>query len=115
LNRLRFFQQNSKFGAPVEKVGLEGAKAEALEQAEKAVAQLNELGFNYRLVEGNEARAPRASEAEAGIKRQQKDAPCPICGFKTSPRHDGRAHRTQEPKKPFTAAELKEKGFEKIE
>jgi hypothetical protein len=29
---------------------LEGAKKEALDNAEKAVADLNELGFDYRLV-----------------------------------------------------------------
>jgi hypothetical protein len=38
---------------------LEGAKKEALDKAEKAVAELNELGFNYRLVEGGSTRAPR--------------------------------------------------------
>ena len=31
---------------------LEGAKKEALDNAEKAVAELNELGFHYTLVEG---------------------------------------------------------------
>ena len=31
---------------------LEGAKKEALDNAEKAVTELNELGFDYHLVEG---------------------------------------------------------------
>ncbi len=31
---------------------LEGAKAETLEKAQKAVEELNELGFHYQLVEG---------------------------------------------------------------
>ena len=31
---------------------LEGAKKEALDNAEKAVAELNELGFHYSLTEG---------------------------------------------------------------
>jgi len=44
---------------------LEGAKKEALDNAEKAVAELNELGFDYRLVEGasvstSTTRAPRS-------------------------------------------------------
>ena len=41
---------------------LEEAKKEALEAAHKAIADLNELGFNYRLVEGpgtSTARKPR--------------------------------------------------------
>lgn len=33
------------------------AKTEALKAAEKAIADLNNLGFNYRLVEGGAARA----------------------------------------------------------
>lgn len=40
------------------------AKQEALAQAEKAVADLNNLGFHYRLVEGTDTtvqRAPRAT------------------------------------------------------
>jgi hypothetical protein len=49
---------------------LEGAKKEALDKAEKAIAELNELGFNYRLVEGA-VRAPRKAEAEAP-KRQTR-------------------------------------------
>ena len=42
---------------------LEGAKKEALDNAEKAVAELNELGFHYTLTEGaspqSQHRAPR--------------------------------------------------------
>ena len=91
---------------------LEDAKKEAIDQAEKAVAELNELGFNYRLVEGA-ARAPRKAGAEAP-KRQTRDAPCPICEFKTTPHHDGRMHRSQKTKKPFTVEELMEKGLTKV-
>ena len=92
---------------------LEGAKKEALDKAEKAVAELNELGFHYSLAEG-EARASRKAGAE-GPKRQARDVPCPICRFKTDPRHDGRAHRSQETKKPFTSAELTKWGYKKVE
>jgi hypothetical protein len=91
---------------------LGAAKKEALEHAEKAVAELNELGFHYSLVEGA-ARAPRKAGAEAP-KRQTKDAPCPICNFKTDPHHDGRAHRSQTTKKPFTDADLTKWGFKKV-
>src|SRR5271154_7128389 len=81
------------------------AKAEALGKAEKAVAELIELGFTYRLVEGEE---PQRRSSGKAVTRQRRDIPCSICHFKTDPPHDGRLHRSQATKKPFTAAELKE-------
>ena len=93
---------------------LEGAKKEALDNAEKAVAELNELGFDYHLVQGAPtARAPRKATSQAP-KRQARDLPCPICEFKTSPHHDGRMHRSQKTKKPFTVEELMERGLTKV-
>jgi hypothetical protein len=93
---------------------LDDAKKEALEKVEKAVAELNELGFDYRLVEGaSTERAPRKA-ASQGSKRQVRDVPCPICNFKTTPHHDGRMHRSQKTKKPFTVEELMEKGLTKV-
>ena len=82
---------------------LAGAKQEALDGANEAIGALNALGFSYRLVEGG-----RGAGARKGT-RTPKDAPCPVCGFKTSPLHDGRAHRTH--KAAFTEAELKERGM----
>jgi hypothetical protein len=98
---------------------LEGAKKEALDNAEKAVAELNELGFHYTLTEGAStstptARAPRKSTSQAP-KRQARDLPCPVCHFKTMPHHDGRLHRSQKTKKPFTVEELMEKGLSRAE
>ena len=90
---------------------LEGAKKEALDNAERAVAELNELGFHYTLTEGatsSTARAPRKATSQAP-KRQARDLPCPICHFKTTPHHDGRMHRSQKTKKPFTVEELMER------
>jgi hypothetical protein len=96
---------------------LEGAKKEALDNAEMAVAELNELGFNYSLTEGatSTARAPRkaASKAQA-TKRQPRDLPCPICHFKTTPHHDGRMHRSQKTKKAFNVEELMERHLAKV-
>jgi hypothetical protein len=94
---------------------LEGAKKEALDNAEKAVAELNELGFHYTLTEGatSPARAPHKTTSQAP-KRQARDLPCPICHFKTTPHHDGRMHRAQKTKKPFTVEELMEKGLTKV-
>jgi hypothetical protein len=95
---------------------LEGAKKEALDNAEKAVAELNELGFHYALTEGTSPstqRAPRKAASQAP-KRQARDLPCPICEFKTTPHHDGRMHRSQKTKKPFTTEDLMEKHLAKV-
>jgi hypothetical protein len=41
---------------------LSAAKSEAMKKAEAAIAELNELGFNYRLVQdGETTRTPRAT------------------------------------------------------
>jgi hypothetical protein len=96
---------------------LDDAKKEALDNAEKAVAALNELGFHYTLTEGaaSPARAPRKSTSKAQApKRQVRDVPCPICHFKTTPHHDGRMHRSQKSRKPFTVEELMERHLAKI-
>ena len=87
------------------------ARQEALANAEQAITALNGLGFNYRLTE-----APRRYATKASKKRTRtvKDAPCPTCGFKTNPPHDGRAHRMQATKKPFTSEDLKERGLTKV-
>jgi hypothetical protein len=94
---------------------LDGAKKEALDNAEKAVAELNKLGFHYTLTEGatSSARAPRKTSSQAP-KRQARDVPCPICHFKTEPHHDGRMHRSQKTKKPFTVEELMERHLAKL-
>jgi hypothetical protein len=94
------------------------AKKEALENAERAVAELNELGFHYTLTEGasvstSPARAPRKPSSQAS-KRQARDVPCPICHFKTTPHHDGRMHRSQKTKKPFSVEELMESHLAKV-
>jgi hypothetical protein len=82
------------------------------------VAELNELGFHYTLSEGasttSAARAPRKAASQVP-KRQAKDVPCPTCKFKTIPHHDGRMHRSQKTKKPFTVEEFMEKGLTKVE
>jgi hypothetical protein len=89
----------------------EHAKAEALEKAKAAVAELNGLGLNYTQTNG------AGKQAKAGLgkgKRTIKAAACPICEFQTTPPHDGRTHRNQKKKSPFSAAELKEKGLVKV-
>jgi hypothetical protein len=96
---------------------LDDAKKEALDSAEMAVAELNELGFHYSLTEGatTSTSAPRAPrKASQAPKRQARDLPCPICHFKTTPHHDGRLHRSQKNKKPFTVEELMERHLAKV-
>lgn len=93
---------------------LSAAKNEALTSANAAVKALNDLGFEYQLVlKGKPAASTKASRKGT---RRIKDAPCAYCGFKTAPLHDKRAHRTQPKgkKRPFTAAELAQKGYKKV-
>ena len=87
---------------------LASAKKEALTRATQAIDELNALGFNYRLAENGKPRTRKAT-------RTIKDAPCPVCQFKTDPPHDARGHRSQgKRKKPFTTAQLKELGYDKV-
>jgi hypothetical protein len=92
---------------------LDQAKTEALEKAKAAVAELNALGLNYTLT--NSA-GKRAKTGSGKGKDAIKAAACPICEFQTAPPHDGRTHRNQKRKAPFSAAELKlkEKGLVKV-
>lgn len=76
----------------------EVARTQAIKKAEEAIAALNELGFRYTLSVAGE---------KANGAREIKDVPCSVCGFKTNPLHDARSHRGQDPKKAFTADELK--------
>jgi hypothetical protein len=96
---------------------LDDAKKEALDNAEKAVAELNELGFHYTLTKGatttSTPRAPRKTTSQT-TKRQARDVPCPICHFKTEPHHDGRMHRSQKSKHPFSVEELMERHLAKV-
>jgi hypothetical protein len=88
---------------------MQAAKEEAMERVREAIDELNSLGYSYRLTEGG-----RGSGTSRKETRQAKDAPCPICNFKTIPLHDGRAHRSQDPKKPFNTKELADRGFAKV-
>jgi DNA repair exonuclease SbcCD ATPase subunit len=82
------------------------AVAEALEQAEDAIATLSSLGQRYRLV--------RVSARGKGMRQTNPDRPCPVCQFKTEPPHDARQHRGQgKSKRAFTSAQLAEMGLRK--
>jgi hypothetical protein len=94
---------------------LDDAKSKALDKAHEAIKELKELGLHYSLTEGKVEKEPRKGVAKTGAaKRQLKEGPCPICHFTTSPAHDGRSHRGQVTKHPFTSEELTAKHLTKV-
>lgn len=87
------------------------AKSEAIKRVDQALKELNELGFNYRLVT-EDSRAPKGTKARAGRRRGMvKNGLCKICNFRTVPPHDARTHRAQSKKAPLTGKELAERGL----
>lgn len=94
---------------------LEGAKADALARAEEAISELTALGFDYELVEPARATAhkPRTARKASGPDHHPRGT-CPICDYATNPPHDKRSHKSQTKKKPFTDAELAEKGMKMV-
>jgi hypothetical protein len=92
----------------------EQAKAEALDKASEAISVLRELGIDNDAILKELGFRGQAKDQESRVKRQPKDEPCPVCNFKTDPPHNGRSHRGQAKKRPFTAEELEEKGLTKV-
>ncbi len=80
----------------------------------RSLQDFNNLNFgvNYEL---RELRGRgRGAGSRRGTRQVNAERACPICGFRTIPPHDARAHRAQgERKKPFTAEELSAKGLQK--
>ena len=69
---------------------LEDAKKEALDNAEKAVAELNELGFHYTLTEGaststSTPRAPRKASSSSSSKAPSERPSLPYLPFQNDP------------------------------
>lgn len=89
----------------------EAVKDEQLEKANEAIALLNQMGFPYRLVMGE---ARRAGNERTRQRHVDPNKACPICQFTTSPPHDGRAHRSQKVKQPFTADKLADLGLTRV-
>lgn len=87
-------------------------KSETLAAIETKIEVLRELGFEYEVVPcaGPKNRSRKKSHSQSGKPTGQ----CPICDFETVPPHDARHHRSQNPKVPFTEAELSERGFSKV-
>jgi DNA repair exonuclease SbcCD ATPase subunit len=91
----------------------EQAKAEALDKASEAIGFLRELGLHNDTILKELGFRGRAKAQESREGGPPKDEPCPVCHFRTVPPHDGRSHRGQSKKKPFTAEELEQKGLTK--
>jgi hypothetical protein len=92
----------------------EHAKAEALDKASEAISFLRELGLDNDAILKELGFRGRAKVKESREGAPPKEEPCPICHFRTDPPHDGRSHRGQTKKRPFTAEELEEKGLTKV-
>jgi hypothetical protein len=90
------------------------AKAEALDKASEAIGFLRELGLDNDTILKELGFRGRAAAKESREARPPTDEPCPICHFRTDPPHDGRSHRGQSKKRPFTAEELEQKGLTKV-
>jgi hypothetical protein len=90
------------------------AKAEALDKANEAIGFLRELGVDTDTILKEPGFRSRALAKESREGRAPNDEPCSICNFRTDPPHDGRSHRGQSKKKPFTAEELEQKGLTKL-
>jgi DNA-binding protein H-NS len=63
---------------------------------------------------GSKANGRRSAKGAAVKAKRVKADACPICNFQTTPPHDGRTHRNQKKKAPFSAAELADKGLTKV-
>ena len=91
---------------------VETAKAEALAKTTEGIEELKALGFDYELTEPTQTKAPRKAGTRKAIDHTPKGT-CPICEYATNPPHDKRSHRAQTRKKPFTDAELGQRGIER--
>jgi hypothetical protein len=85
-------------------------KGTAESDLRKALREFNDLGLGVAY----ELRPVGRGGGRRGTRSVNVNRPCPICGFRTVPPHDARAHRAQgEKKKAFTAEELSAKGLQK--
>lgn len=83
---------------------LESAKAEVVADIEPLLEKLRVMGYE-----------PILSFGKAKTRTSNPEKSCPICKFRTEPWHDGRWHKTQHTKKPFSDWDLKERRLRKVE
>jgi DNA repair exonuclease SbcCD ATPase subunit len=85
---------------------LEGVKNEILAKIQIDIEELATYGLTYSLI----AKSAKANPVGGGVA----DKECPVCGFKTSPLHDGRQHRANQNKGPFKDEDLKRLGYIRV-
>jgi hypothetical protein len=90
------------------------AKTEALDNASEAIGFLRELGLDNDTILKELGFRGRAAAKEGREGGSPKNEPCPVCHFRTDPPHDGRSHRGQSKRRPFTAEELEQKGLTRV-
>jgi hypothetical protein len=100
-NKPSVLEQLKKLQEEHDKI-MDAAKNEILAKVELAIAELKELGLDYRFVEGKAVRTPNPEHV------------CPICLFRTTPPHDRRKHRNQKPQKPFSDWDLQQLKLTKV-
>jgi len=89
------------------------ATSELRGKIQEMIAELNNLGHNYRLMEADSGKR----QSRNGKRAKDPKKPCGICGFATAPPHDARlkAHRNQgDTKKALSAKQLEEAGLTKV-
>lgn len=107
------YEQLAKLKQGVE-VQMEHVRQQEKEKlADEVKTKLSSLGLSLAdLGLSGGSSAPRATRtlraASTGEKKREVDTsrPCPICKYLTVPHHDGRHHRSQNPKAPYTQDEL---------
>lgn len=87
----------------------EQARKAAVQEIQAQIKELNDQLRSLGVDSGN------GVARKAAGTRQKSEAPCSVCGFKTNPPHDARAHRSQGKKKEaFNKAHLDERGLAKV-
>ena len=89
-------------------------RSDAEAKLKESVANFNklDLGVSYglhQIIAGGRGK----TASKKGARTVNAERACPICGFRTVPPHDGRTHRAQKQKRPFTASELSAIGMKK--
>jgi ribosomal protein L29 len=101
----------SKYQAALDALSkVEELREEAIAEINAEIAVLQEQLSKLQTVSGS-VRKPSKIVSKRSVNSEKS---CDLCGFRTEPIHDKRAHRHQEPKKSFSDAELKEKGLKKV-
>ena len=87
------------------------AKAEVMKKVERAIKELDDLGFTYKLVADGDRRTVLKKAKRGEGRAESKMDLARYASFQLYRAHDARTHRGQTKKAPFTSQELVERGF----